>query len=140
MSGRLTWCIVDKSRGTFVLTVVKAQEDRHEHVVVQTDDLHSLRPAPVHLVDCWNFRRLSYCFLAWLGDLASRHPRSTRLVTALFPQNGVDPSPVRLASFLFHPSGHPGGTLSRTCCTDGADSSPGPQWAASSRYLRDDRP
>src|SRR3989442_2691100 len=131
------WSHLSYSRqksGTIVLTVVKTEEDRHEHAVIQADDLHSLRPAPVHFVDRWNFRRLSYYFLAWLGDLASGHPRDTRLVTALFPQNGVDPSPVRLAGFLFHPGGHPSGTRSRTCCTDGADSSLGPQWAASSRH------
>ena len=61
----------------------------------------------------------------WLGDLGSSHPRDTRLVTALFPQNGIDPTPVRRAGFLFHPGGYPGGTRSRTCCADGADSSLG---------------
>src|SRR6266699_5599988 len=118
-----------------VLPVVKTEEDRHEHVAIQTDDLHSLHPAPAHLVDRWHFRRLSDYVLAGLGDLASGHPRDPRLVTALFPQNSIDPTPVRLAGFLFHPGGHPGGTRARTCGADGADSSPGSQWAASARHL-----
>jgi len=117
-----------------VLPVVKTEEDRHEHDVIQADDLHSLRPAAAHFVDRWNFRRLSDYFLAWLGDLASGHPRDTRLVTALFPQTVIDPTPVRLAGFLFHPGDHLRGTRSRTCRADGADSSLGSQWAASSRH------